>query len=48
MCIFYLLDILKEKCIGCYIGSNYCGALSYADILISMCPSIQGTQEINK
>ena len=47
-CIYIndLLDILKEKGIGCYIGSNYCGALSYADDLILMCPSIQGTQEM--
>ena len=41
-----LLDILERKGIGCYIGSNYCGAIGYADDLILICPSLQGTKEM--
>ena len=41
-----LLDILKRKGIGCYIGSNYCGVIGYADDLILICPSLQRTKEM--
>jgi hypothetical protein len=47
-CIYIndLLDILKNNGIGCYIGPEFYGALGYADDIILMCPSVQGTKEM--
>jgi hypothetical protein len=47
-CIYIndLLQSLETKGVGCYIGANYCGAFGYADDIILLCPSIQGTKEM--
>ena len=38
--------ILRTSGIGCHIGSAYIGALSYADNITLLCPSIRGLNEI--
>ena len=39
-----LLQQLKAKGVGCWIGRHFVGAISYADDLTLLCPSIQGLQ----
>ena len=41
-----LLLQLKQKGIRCYIGDYFVGALSYADDLALLCPSLVGLQEM--
>jgi hypothetical protein len=41
-----LLNRLKEHGIGCWIGNSYYGALSYADDLCIICPTVKGLQEM--
>ena len=36
-----LLVMLRTTGIGCHIGSAYIGALSYADDITLLCPSVQ-------
>ena len=43
-----LLNLLESKGIGCNIGPQYCGAFSYADDIILLCPSVKGTNEMLK
>ena len=43
-----LLELLKYKDIGCHIGPTFYGALGYADDLILMAPSVQGTKDMLK
>ena len=43
-----LLELLKYKDIGCHIGPTFYGALGYADDLILIAPSVQGTKDILK
>ena len=47
-CIYMdeLLSILERSGIGCYIGNNYYGNISYADDLKLLCPSINGLQKM--
>ena len=46
MYIDKLLVILRTSGIGCHIGSAYIGALSYADDITFLCPSIRGLNEM--
>ena len=41
-----LLKRLESHGIGCHIGHYYYGALSYADDLALLCPSVSGLQEM--
>ena len=41
-----LLQMLKSNDVGCYLGLNFCGALSYADDLILIFPSATSMKEI--
>ena len=43
-----LLEKLKEKGIGCYIDHLFSGALSYADDIILLCPSVSAMNEMIK
>ena len=47
-CIYMdeLLSRLERSGIGCYIGNNYYGNISYADDLKLLCPSINGLQKM--
>ena len=40
------LVILRTSGIGCHVGSAYIGALSYADDITLLCPSIRGLNEM--
>ena len=40
--------IFESKGIGCFIGIQYSGAFSYADDIILLCPSVEGTNEMLK
>ena len=44
----YILDRLRRSGFGCHIKGVYMGALSYADDITIMCPSIGGLYEILK
>ena len=46
MYIDKLLVILRTSGIWCHIGSAYIGALSYADNITLLCPSIRGLNEM--
>ena len=46
MYIDKLLVILRTSGIECHIGSAYIGALSYADDITLLCPSIRGLNEM--
>ena len=37
-----LLVMLRTTGIECHLGSAYCGALSYADDITYLCPSVRG------
>ena len=39
-----LIDRLKEKGIGCYVGYHYVGAVAYADDVKLLSPSRSGLQ----
>ena len=41
-----LLLILRTTGIGCHIGSAYIGALSYANDITLLCPSVRGLNEM--
>jgi hypothetical protein len=41
-----LLNNLKTSCLGCHIGSNYAGALSYADDIVVMAPSLSALKNM--
>ena len=41
-----LIDRLKEKGIGCYVGYHYVGAFAYADDLTLLSPSRSGLQSM--
>ena len=43
-----LLNMLKEKGNGCYIGNKFYGALSYADDLCILSPTVSGLQSMLK
>ena len=47
-CIYMdnLLMELQKQGIGCYIGCNYLGVLAYADDIILLCPSVNGTKKL--
>jgi len=38
--------MLQEAGVGCYVGGRYAGALSYADDLVLLCPSLYGLNEM--
>ena len=42
------LNLLESKGIECFIGPQYCGAFSYADDIILLCPSVKGTNQMLK
>ena len=46
MYIDKFLVILRTSGIGCHIGSDYIGALSYVDDITLLCPSIRGINEM--
>ena len=48
ICIYMdeLLSRLERSGIGCHIGNNYYGNISYADDLKLLCPSINGLQNM--
>ena len=46
MYIAKTLIIFRTSGIGCHIGSAYMGALSYADDITLLCPSIRGLDEM--
>ena len=39
--------MLRTTGIGCHLGSAYSGAVSYADDIILLCPSVRGLNEMN-
>ena len=41
-----LLVMLRTTGIGCHLGSAYSGALSYADDITLLCPSVRGLNEM--
>ena len=41
-----LLEKLKARGIGCYIGHHFVGALGYADDIILLCPSVAGLKKM--
>jgi exonuclease III len=43
-----LLSKLKESGIGCHIGDKYVGALSFADDLTLLCPTLTGLRKMVK
>ena len=47
-CIYMdeLISRLEQSGIGCYIGNEYYGNISYADDLKLLCPSINGLQKM--
>ena len=46
MYIDSLLLMLKEQGIGCHINGVFMGALSYADDITLICPSLRGLNEM--
>ena len=38
--------MLRTTGIGCHLGSAYSGALSYADDITLLCPSVRGLNEM--
>ena len=38
----FLLTMLKESGIGCYVGCTFVGALAYADDVVLLCPTKTG------
>ena len=42
-----LLVMLRTTGIGCHLGSDYSGTLSYADDITLICPSVLGWNEMN-
>ena len=41
-----LFMILKNSGFGCFINNHYYGAVSYADDIVLMCPSVAGLQQM--
>ena len=41
-----LLNRLKENGIGCWIGDSYFGALSYANVIFILSPTLKDLQEM--
>ena len=35
---------LKNNGVGCHVGSEFCGAFGYADVIILLSPSVNGLQ----
>ncbi len=49
MFIVYMDELIKElqsAVIGCYVGHEYFGCVSYADDMKLLCPSIKGLQQM--
>ena len=49
-CIYIddLLNNLSKNGIGCHMGTNFCGALCYADDIILLSPNVQGLKDMLK
>ena len=41
-----LLLRLKTRVYGCFIGSNFCGSLAYADDIILLSPTVSGMKNM--
>ncbi len=41
-----LICYLQKSGIGCFIGQEYYGCLSYADDFVLPCPSVKGLQRM--
>ena len=41
-----LLEKLKEKGYGCFIGPHYYGGFGYADDIVLLCPSVSGMNKM--